>query len=271
MKKIFLFFLVSCAICSLEVQAQEVAAKKVSASQEFFEKPDPQAQEWAAIPESTVALLPQNITTPILPAPTVNQIQVRAIHNGKWLAIRLEWSDATDDYQVTTDRASDAVAIQFPLKDADKTSPFMGAKDVPVEIMQWKAVWQHDIDKGYQKVTDIYPNTYNETYQFGIKAAQQAGNNISNEQRKTPVEEYVAVGFGTLTIEPNQETLAHGKWKNGKWMVVFSRPLKSPDKNNPEFNPGDRSAVAFAVWEGGKKNVGSRKNYAMWVPIVFEK
>lgn len=270
MKKVFFLILVFCVFCSVNVRAQEVLVKELSVGQDFFEKPDPQAQDWDGIPESIVVLLPQNITTPSLSAPTVNQVQVKAVHNGKWLAIRVEWVDPTDDHQVTTDRASDAVAIQFPLKDASKTPPFMGAKDVPVEIMQWKAIWQHDIDQGYQKVTDIYPNTYNETYQFGIRAARDVGNPVSQE-RKNPVDEYVAVGFGTLTVEPHQETLAHGKWKNGKWIVVFSRPLKSSDNNDPQFKPGDKSAVAFAVWEGGKKNVGSRKNYAMWVPLVFEK
>ena len=176
-----------------------------------------------------------------------------------------------DEVPSFTDKATDAVAVQFPLKEVEKTSPFMGSKEAPVAIMQWKALWQHDIGQGYQKVTDIYPNTYNETYQFGINAARQAGNNISNNQRKTPVEEYVAAGFGTLTIQSHQDAQAFGNWKDGKWTVVFSRPMKSEDQNDPQLKEGDKSVVAFAVWDGNQKNIGSRKNYTIWVPIVYGK
>lgn len=267
--KTAIFSLTLLMVCSL-VYAQEIRVKRVSEGDNFFEKPDGQSAGWSQVEPITVILLPQNITTPSLTVPTVSQVQVKAVHNGKWMAIRLEWPDATDNHQITTDVASDAVAVQFPLKEADKTSPFMGVKDAPVEIMQWKAIWQHDIDKGYQKVTDIYPNTYYETYQFGINAAQQAGNPITEQQRKTPVEEYVAAGFGSLTTQLHQDALANSKWENGKWSVVFTRPLKSGDQNDPQFKSGDKSLVAFAVWEGGHKNVGARKNYAMWTPIIFE-
>ncbi|HBF14026.1 MAG TPA: hypothetical protein DDW49_11670 [Deltaproteobacteria bacterium] len=268
--KIIIFLLVF-FMMGLSAQAQEIQVKKISVGKEFFEQPNAQADQWSQVPESRVTLLPQNITTPSLLAPTINLVQIKALHNGKWMAIRVEWPDTTDDHQVTTDQASDAIAVQFPLKEGDKTSPFMGSKDAPVGIMQWKALWQHDIDKGYQKVTDIYPNTFYETYRFGIKAAEEAGNSVSRQQRKSPVEEYVAGGFGTLTVQPHQDALASGSWLNGKWVVVFARPLKNSDKNDPRFSAGDKSVIAFAVWEGGHKNVGARKNYAMWMPIVFEK
>ncbi len=270
MKKAFFLALVFLLLCPLAVRAQEVLAKNLSVGQNFFEKPDPQAQEWAGVPESIVVLLPQNITTPSLSVATVNQVKVKVAHNEKWLAIRVEWPDPTNDHQVSTDRATDAVAVQFPLKGADQTSPFMGAKDAPVAIMQWKALWQHDIEKGYQKVTDIYPNTYNETYQFGIRAAQNAGNPVANNQRKTAAEEYVAGGFGTLTVQSHQDAFASGQWKDGKWAVVFSRPLKNQDQNDPQLSVKGKTSFSFAIWEGGQKNVGARKNYAMWTPLVLE-
>ncbi len=270
MKKVFLLSLVSLIFCPLSIQAQGVLAKKLSVGQNFFEKPTPQAQEWTGVSESMVVLLPQNIATPSLTSPTVNQLQVKAIHNEKWLAIRVEWADPTKSHQVSTDMATDAVAIQFPLKGGDQTSPFMGTKEAPVAIMQWKALWQHDIEKGYQKVTDIYPNTYNETYQFGIHAARDVGNPVANNQRKTAAEEYVAGGFGSLTIQAHQDAFASGEWKDGKWTVVFSRPLKSKDENDPQLKVKEKTSFSFAVWEGGQKNVGGRKNYAMWTPLLLE-
>lgn len=262
------FFAVTLTFC-FSAQAGDILVKKISTGNDFFEKPLPAAAQWAEVQATEVALLPQNITTPSLTSATVGLVKVKAVHNGDWMAIRLEWPDATKEHQLTTDQTCDAAAIQFPLKEADKTSPFMGAKDTPVGIMQWKAVWQHDLEKGYQKVTDVYPNTYYQTHDFGIKAAQLAGNSVSQQDRQTPVEEYVAAGFGSLTAQKHQDGRAGGSWQDGKWVVVFSRPLKNSDRNDPQFKAGDKSLVAFAVWEGAGKNVGARKNYAMWTPIIF--
>lgn len=241
--------------------AQEIKASYRFLDGTFFAKPDPQAKVWESVAATTVTLLPQNITQPSLFQTSVAQLKVKALHNKKWLAVRLEWNDKTRDDFVSLDHASDACAVQFPVKEAEKTSPFMGSKDFPVAILHWKAIWQKDIEDHYQQVKDLYPNTYNETYRFGIEAGVEAKNPLSQPKRKTPVEELTAAGFGTLTTKPEQNALGWGSYRKGKWRVVFVQPLK--DKA-PE-------AMAFAVWEGGNKNVGARKNYAPWNNLLLEK
>lgn len=137
----------------------------------------------------------------------------------------------------------------------------MGSKGYPVAILHWKAIWQQDIDNHYQRVKDLYPNTYVETYRFGIEAAIDSKNPVSQPKRKSPVEELMAEGFGTLTTKPEQKALGSGVYSDGKWSVVFVKPLEKKRS---------QTAIAFALWEGGNQNVGARKNYAPWVPFILE-
>lgn len=251
--------------------ADDIKAKYADLKNGFFEKPNPADAVWDTATQIPVQLLPQNITTPGISKTTVPDLKVQALHNGKWLAVRLQWHDATENFHVETDQASDACAIQLPLKEADKTSPFMGDKNHPVEIIHWKAVWQNDVENGFQKVTDLYPNTWVDTYQFGKDVARSAGNPISLQERTLPVEELIAGGFGTLTHQSSQDAMAWGKWDRGQWTVVFTHELNSGDSADPVLKPGDKTVLAFAIWEGASGNVGARKNFAPWVPLILEK
>ena len=45
--------------------------------------------------------------------------------------------------------------------------------------------------------------------------------------------------------------------------------LVSDDVNAPRLVAGDRTVVAFAAWEGGNREVGARKSWSPWVPLVI--
>lgn len=267
MKKLILLFGLLFPVLGF---AEGISAPYKDLDKSFFENPNPLSPEWEDVPADTVLLLPQNITTPSVFKTSVPNLKIKAVHNKKWIAIRLEWEDKTKNYQVLTDRAGDACAVQFPVKSLGETSPFMGSKGSPVSILHWKAVWQNDIEKHYQTVKDLFPNTWVDTYRFGIEAAIDLKNPVSQPERKTPAEELMAEGFGTLTTQATQGVQGWGTWKEGKWVVVFARPLKSKDKHDPTFKIGEETAMAFAIWEGGAKDIGSRKNYAMWTPLKLE-
>ena len=59
-------------------------------------------------------------------------------------------------------------------------------------------------------------------------------------------------------------SVAKGLHKAAGWAVVLSRPLPAG------LAPGGRSQVAFAVWEGSKQEVGSRKMRTGWTPLSLE-
>lgn len=269
MKVLLPFLLLFFVVPSL--QAQEINTKRVNLPDSFFDKPDPVHSAWDQATEASVVLLPQNITTPGILQTTVNQLKIKSLHNGRQMAVRLEWNDTSPDLHVDTDRATDACAIQLAVGDFSKTTPFMGDREHAVEIIHWKALWQRDVEKGAQKVTDLYPNTWFDTYRFGKEIAIESGNPVSNQNRKTPVEQLMAVGFGTLTTQDKQNAGGWGIWQEGKWRVVLARPLTTGDPQDATLKAGEKTAIAFAVWEGASGNVGARKNYAPWVSLILEK
>ncbi len=80
-----------------------------------------------------------------------------------------------------------------------------------------------------------------------------------------------AKGFGTLKAQADQDVKAKGVYEGGKWRVVFSRPLNTPNLNeDTQIKPGDFINVAFAVWDGKKlesgelKERGSMKAVSSW-------
>lgn len=80
-----------------------------------------------------------------------------------------------------------------------------------------------------------------------------------------------AQGFGTLKAQAHQDVTAKGVYKNGTWRVVFSRELGTahPDQDT-QFQPGEFTNIALAVWDGkptesgAPKEKGSQKAVSSW-------
>lgn len=228
-----------------------------------------------------VALLPQQVAMPRLEKASLTGITVQAMHDGKRIAWRLSWPDSTVDGNVDSGRFCDAVALMFPI---DKGAvPFMGHKGAKVQILHWKALWQKDVDVGFQDVQDLHPNFWSDVYWFAegkmpfpvTKSfknptamqwfiAHQAGNPVAALSRTQPVEDLIAEGFGTLTTQPSSGATGRGGWFNDRWTVVIVRSLTGSDQGERSLVPGDKDQIAFAAWQGSDGNVGGRKHWSNW-------
>jgi len=239
---------------------------------------------WAKVPSAEVPLQPQQTASPMLAAATIASITVQASRDDKRIAWRLTWPATQPSTSVETGQFADAVAIQIPMVDG---APFtMGGKGMPVRLLHWKAVWQRDIDKGFQDVQDLYPNAWTDMYWFtpskrfdqsyNEPAARQyvpalaAGNPMAQFDRKSPLEEVVAEGFGTATHIPDSPSNARGVWKDGRWTVVLDRPLDGNDPLSARIQSAGANLISFAVWDGSAGNRGGRKHYCSWVPLKLE-
>ncbi|GIX48522.1 MAG: hypothetical protein KatS3mg131_2733 [Candidatus Tectimicrobiota bacterium] len=293
-----LLFLSLLSLASLALAQSEVRVRYVNVPADAFPAQDPLAALWQRAPVTRVTLLPQTVTTPSLTAPSVPWLEVQALHNGTQVAFLLRWPDATRNASIDVDRFTDAVAIELPLDHQAPPSFMMGHPGGRVHIIHWKAIWQEDLDQGFQDVASLHPNYWVDLYFFADTPvplyaegefphhpaarsfktpealAQLSGayvrNPVSILDRRVPVEEAMAEGFGTLTSQPKQNATGRGVWAGGQWQVVISRPLVTDDALDAQLGPGLRSVIAFAVWDGGQQNVGARKHYAPWVPLVFE-
>lgn len=238
---------------------------------------DPAASFWSKAKPLPVALLPQTVTTPMHPDQRIKEVRVRAAHNGQWLAFRLDWQDETQSDRLYSDQFGDQVAVELPInydKGGTLPSPMMGNPGGRVNVLQWRAAFQRDLDQGEPEIRTLYPNAVIDLYPDQVLRATdarpyQGGLGLDNpvsRGKDSPVLDQMAEGWGTMTVKPEQQADGRGNFKDGTWTVVITLPLAG-GVNAPRLAPGGETAAAFAVWDGGGREVGSRKAWSMWVPV----
>ena len=146
------------------------------------------------------------------------ELTVRALHDGKQIALQLMWADATHDHTAMRPQDfRDAAAVQFSLA---PDPPFfaMGARRQFVNIWMWKSERQADLEPAFQDLEKVYPNLGIDSYpNMKMSPVEQptrraltlesdptyvtgwgAGNIVSDPLRLSAGEDLVAQGFGTL-------------------------------------------------------------------------
>lgn len=225
----------------------------------------PEDSLWKDVPVSVVRLVPLNARRN-----PITRIKFQSLISDEAIAIRVEWDDKTANRSSSRHQDfKDAVAVEFALGDVllhthGHNEPFfgMGNRGKPVNIWQWRADWQTEIEtkkkleyatKGMDMDVMIFGGEVNP-----VEAL--------NPFRDVPVEELNAEGFGTLTPQPRTKQNVRGKgiWKDGKWQVVFYRSLESLNRWDIKFNNKRPVLVAFAVWDGEEQDRNGRKVVSMW-------
>jgi cytochrome c oxidase cbb3-type subunit 2 len=221
------------------------------------------------------------------------EVTVRALHDGKALAILMVWHDETNDNTALRPQDfRDAAAIQFSLT---ANPPFfaMGATGAPVNIWMWKSERQADLDVAYQDVERAYPNVGIDSYPNLMRSAVEqpsrhaltlqsdpsfvtgwgAGNIVSDPQRKSAVEDLAAQGFGTLRARPRieQKIDARGVYGQGSYEVMFRRTLTPTGEGAVALQPGSTVPVAFAVWNGSAGDRDGKKSVTIWQDLKIAK
>lgn len=282
MKKICVL-LVMTVIGFLKLSAEDYLVKVVTA--DLSKKPEVNAEYWKDIKYLNIAMLGQMIVKPKPEKTETETVKVQIVHDGKYIAFRLRWYDTEKSEAGKLGEFSDAVAIQFPVKDNANPPPiFMGFKDNPVHLFHWRAQYQYDEEHGKKSIKDIYPNLSVDMYPLEF---QDSGSvkNITDEKKevyspgiasgnpqsypKQGVDEIMAEGFGTSGVRKDHDSAGYGEWKDGEWTVVIVRALNRANGSILEVGKG--SSIGVAVWQGGKDEVGSRKSITMaWTPFKLE-
>ena len=249
---------------------------------------DPSSEIWKAVMPISVAVTPLWWRDQ-----RIEGLEVKALHDGKELALHLAWSDQTlDNSTLTPQTFSDGVAVQLSL---DTDPPFFGMGDPKgaVHIWHWKASWQEDL-AGWRDVDTVYPHAavdwyaaqrdYRHGEPFEVSQSKTtaqdpqfmggwgAENPLSNPHRSSAAEEAMAKGLGTLTSRPPtlQRVQAKGVWQGGRWQVVLHRPLASHERSALRLRPGQEVRVAFAVWDGHAADRNGQKSVSVWNILQLE-
>jgi len=159
------------------------------------------------------------------------ELTVRALHDGKELALLLVWADQTYDHTaIRPQDFRDAAAVEFSLT-SDPPFFAMGEKGKFVNIWMWKSERQADLEPAFQDLEKIYPNIGIDSYPNLLRSPLEqplrnaltlesdktfvtgwgAGNIVSDPQRKSPAEDLTAQGFGTLRARPRIDQNANAK------------------------------------------------------------
>ncbi|KAB2849723.1 MAG: hypothetical protein F9K44_07085 [Hyphomicrobiaceae bacterium] len=252
---------------------------------------DAQDPRWQGADSLDVPLAPQAVVKPRLFEAGIKSLTARALYDGERLGVHLTWRDASSDALIGGPASfRDAIALEFPGDPAAGIPYFaMGEPDKPVVIYQWKADWQF-AEKGDEE--GLHPRMVVDWYPFSGRAAGeiakaadyaksgdrtfitswQASNSLGDRdlQLRTPVEKLEAEGFGTLTTLPADRQDARGKatWKDGVWSLVLILPRAQARFS---FAPGMTIPIAFAAWDGAKRERGGEKAVSTWYFMSLEK
>lgn len=268
-----------------EVPLPEIKVSKVTDAPTTDDPLDP---FWNKIAVADVAMLPQQVAPPVLQTGSITNMRVQAVRDDQRYVWRLSWDKPEIADQSDVGQFSDAVAMQFPLSEG---APYtMGGPKMPVRMLHWKATWQKDVDEGFQDWAKTHPNSDADLYWFATgekpftmqksfrdpqaqqyMIASSAGNPMADFDRKNPVEELTAHGFGSATHIGETPSRGRGAWRDGIWYVVIDRPIETADPLIARFNenPGQQ-LIAFAVWDGTAGNRGGRKNITNWIPMRID-
>lgn len=167
----------------------------------------------------------------------VDEVWLRAVHDGNQLALRLEWADASRDDRARPDaRMGDGAAIQFVRAD-DPPLFAMGSAAEPVNVWRWHA--------------------------FDPKAT------AGMVDLATRLHDAIDVPIGITTPPPRSESLRlHGidsapartgsglplavttSWRDGRWTATFRRALVARSENEIDLATPGPVLLAFAIWDG---------------------
>jgi mono/diheme cytochrome c family protein len=219
------------------------------------------------------------------------ELTVRALHDGKEVAILLSWADTTPDSTAMRPQDfRDAAAIAFALTD---DPPFfaMGQAGGPVNIWMWKSERQADLEPAFQELEKVYPNLGIDSYPGLLRSpveqptrhaltldsdptfvtAWGAGNIVADPTRRSAAEDLTAEGFGTLRARPRPDQLVAsvGVYQTGAYHVQLRRPLQTGKRDSIALAPGKRAAVSFAVWNGSAGDRDGKKSVTIWQELVI--
>ncbi|MBI4486217.1 MAG: c-type cytochrome [Acidobacteria bacterium] len=220
------------------------------------------------------------------------EITVRALHDGKSLAVLLKWEDGSrDETAIRPQDFRDAAAVEFGLT---PDPPFfaMGQTGAPVNIWMWKSERQADLQPVFQDLEKVYPNIGIDSYPNSTRlpfeqpmrnaltldsdpafvTAWGAGNIVADPTRRSAAEDLTAQGFGTLRAHPmkDQTVQATGVYATGSYQVQFTRAFAGSG-TTVRLTPGAQVPVAFAVWNGSAGDRDGKKSVTIWQELVLEK
>ena len=196
------------------------------------------------------------------------KVRVKTIQNGEYVAFLVQWKDATKSIQegYASDVYGDGFAVQLPTT-LDKL-PYigMGSDGRAVIVHLQKATGKTYEPNNNQ---DVYHqlNSSNQNAFAGDLTTYKA--NVGAQGNGDYQKVFIAEGFRSTTQirDTSEASRMEMRYENGTWNGLLVRKLKSEhlDLSKGSF------LVAFAFWDGSKKNRDGSKLLTSWVGVGAQK
>ncbi len=179
------------------------------------------------------------------------------LHDGRELAVRLQWDDPRRDDDVSRGPFPDATALQVS-DDDDPPLLAMGSPEHAVHVWQWQS-FPPRAAAGF--LDALQPRLDGTRADVPLQPLPVEVGSPTNAAR-------AAHGRGIDTASAfrsaERELAAKATWHEGRWTLLLRRRLAGADHEDVSFVPGRRVHFACAVWDGGHAEAGGRKAITVW-------
>ena len=196
--------------------------------------------------------------------PIIDNIIVKAVHNGQDIAFYLHWDDPTVD----------------PILKKSTTVVESPAPPLPAHLQTNEPEEQQNEELKPQEFPDSiaiqFPNYVgdgNERPYFLNGDSEHPVNLWKWSSHPMEALELTATGIDKIDIQKNnsQNLTSKASFKYGRYFLVMKRPLTTSDpKIDIQFQPGQNIPIAFNIWNGSAGETGSKKVISSWFDMVLE-
>jgi DMSO reductase family type II enzyme heme b subunit len=211
---------------------------------------EPDDPRWAEVRPLEVALMALAYRESCIEA-----AELRALHDGTTLAVRLSWRDPTRDDRAIggASRWPDQAALQ--ISDEELPPLFgMGAHETMVDIWHWAAFRPRELAGALDLIgagrADVPPAPAPGLWRPAERADEVEARGLDLPR---------SVREGAIQARP--------RYADGRWSLVFVRPLGGPGPR-PDGGLALREDGVYqlgcAVWNGSAEDQGARKAISIW-------
>lgn len=236
---------------------------KVSLSSPLWQKAKVQSVE--VYPQTTIEMNDAELVR-ANEANLAKVLHVKTLSDGKSVAFLLQWKDATKSLQAadSTTAYSDGFAVQFSTVSDKLPYIGMGSVDRAVIVHLQKATGKvYEPNNG----GDVYHQVNASNQNAFAKELTSYKNEVAKQGNGDYQRSFISEGFRSMTqIRDNAEpAVMEMKYDKGVWSALLVRPLKSEHLSLQGSFP-----VAFAIWDGEKKNRDGAKLLSAWVGVSLD-
>lgn len=225
---------------------------------------DPSSAIWESAPEVRVVLAPL-----WWHEDSVVEARLSGLHDGKTIALRLTWEDASrGDRLLSGASLRDAAALSFSTASAPPLFG-MGSAEHPVNIWHWKAFETGDA-AGLLDLLENPPHAEGLTHTGDVRVDAPV---------YVPALDEPHGSARSLTAQSHlhvQDAFPHGlevrseaQWSAGRWSVVFRRELEPRSLAEVPLRPDTRVQVACAIWNGAAGDRRGQKSITIWHELAI--